>query len=86
MDNDFIYGSLATEVEALARMGSKYDAGVRRLPVKRHEESCRDIEDQLQDPDFVPNTDSERIQSTPGAQTQAWLCLGTKWLVRFHLP
>ena len=25
LDNDFIYGSLATEVEALARMGSKYD-------------------------------------------------------------
>ena len=84
LDNDFIYGSLVTEVEALARVGSKYVVGVRRLLVKRHEESCRDIEDQLQDPDFVPNTDSERIQSTPGAQTQAWLCLGTKWLV--HLP
>jgi len=63
LDNDFIYRSLATEVEALPRMGSKYEVGVRRLLVKRHEESCSDIEDQLQDPDFVPNADSDEFVS-----------------------
>lgn len=59
LDNDFVYGSLLTEVEALARMSAKYEVGVRRLLIKRNEESCRDIEDQLKDPNFVPNTDSD---------------------------
>lgn len=59
LDKDFIYGSLSTEVEALAGMGSKYNVGVRRLLIKQHKESCHIIEEQLKDSNFVHNTDSD---------------------------
>ena len=66
LDDDFIFGSLSNEVEELTQMATKYEVSVRHLHIKRNEESCLDIEQQLEDPNFVPPTDSDNSLSEEG--------------------